>query len=69
MGFTGADIAELTDRLVDELVIWGDADTISARIRQQLRAGADHVILHALGNGGQPGPAQVARNLAGRLSS
>ena len=32
MGFTPDDIAEVTDRLVDELVIWGDADTISARI-------------------------------------
>jgi probable F420-dependent oxidoreductase len=39
MGFTGTDIAGLTDRLVDELIIWGDADTIAARIRQQLQAG------------------------------
>jgi probable F420-dependent oxidoreductase len=69
MGFTGTDIAELTERLVDELIIWGDADTIGARIRQQLEAGADHVILHVLTEDSQPGAAQVARHLAGRLRS
>jgi probable F420-dependent oxidoreductase len=69
MGFTGTDIAELTDRLVDELIIWGDADTITARIRQQLDAGADHVILHVLTGDSQPGAAEVARHLAGPLHS
>jgi probable F420-dependent oxidoreductase len=69
MGFTGTDIAGLTDRLVDELIIWGDADTIAARIRQQLQAGADHIILHVLAEDRQPGAAEVARHLAGRLPS
>jgi probable F420-dependent oxidoreductase len=69
MGFTGTDIAELTDRLVDELVIWGDADAITARIRGQLEAGADHIILHVLTGDSQPAAAQVARHLAGRLPS
>ncbi|MDQ6851826.1 MAG: hypothetical protein M3070_18170 [Actinomycetota bacterium] len=26
MGFTESDISELSDRLVDELVVWGGAD-------------------------------------------
>jgi probable F420-dependent oxidoreductase len=69
MGFTGSDIAELTDRLVDELIIWGDADAITARIRQRLEAGADHVILHVLTEDSQPGTAEVARHLAGLLRS
>jgi probable F420-dependent oxidoreductase len=69
MGFTDTDIAELTDRLVDELIIWGDADTIATRIRRQRQAGADHVILHVLAEDGQPGAAEVARRLAGRLPS
>jgi len=69
MGFTGTDIAELTDRLVDELIIWGDADAITARIRRQLEAGADHVILHVLTGDSQPGAAEVAQHLAGRLPS
>jgi probable F420-dependent oxidoreductase len=69
MGFTGTDIAELTGRLVDQLIIWGDPGTITARIRQQLQAGADHVILHVLAGDGQPGAAEVARHLAGPLRS
>jgi len=67
MGFTDADVAGLSDALVDRLVIWGDADTITARISQHLRAGADHVMLHVLSEGNQPGPIAVARRLAGRL--
>jgi probable F420-dependent oxidoreductase len=69
MGFTGTDIAELSDRLVDELIIWGDADTIAARVRRQLQAGADHVILHVLTEDRQPGAARAARDLAGPLRS
>lgn len=68
MGFTGTDIAELTDRLVDELIIWGDADTITARIRHQLQAGANHIILHVLNEDGQPGATEVACHLASKLS-
>jgi probable F420-dependent oxidoreductase len=69
MGFTGADLANLSDRLVDDLVTWGDADTIAARVSEHLAAGADQVILHILSEGQQPGPIEVARHLAGRLLS
>jgi probable F420-dependent oxidoreductase len=68
MGFTSSDVADVTDRLVDELVIWGDADTITARIRGQLQAGADHIIFHVLSEGSQPGPIEVARALAAGLA-
>jgi probable F420-dependent oxidoreductase len=69
MGFTPTEIADITDRLVDELILWGDLDTITARVRQQLQAGADHVMLQVLSGDGQPGPVQVARSLAGGLLS
>jgi probable F420-dependent oxidoreductase len=69
MGFTDQEIAEVSDRMVDELVFWGDAGAIGARIGEQLRAGADHVVLHVLGEDGQPGPAEAARRLADRLPS
>jgi probable F420-dependent oxidoreductase len=65
MGFTDSEINGLSDKLTDELVIWGDADTVTARIRGQLRAGADHVVLHVLSEGSQPGQIEVARSLAG----
>jgi alkanesulfonate monooxygenase SsuD/methylene tetrahydromethanopterin reductase-like flavin-dependent oxidoreductase (luciferase family) len=68
MGFTEQDIAGLSDRLTDELVIWGDADTVAARVGRLRQAGADHVILHVLTEGSQPGPVEAARSLASRLA-
>jgi probable F420-dependent oxidoreductase len=67
MGFSEADIAQVSDRLVDELIIWGSPGTIAARISRQLDAGADHVVLHVLSEPGQPDPIQAARALAGLL--
>jgi probable F420-dependent oxidoreductase len=68
MGFTDREIADVGDRLVDELVLWGDAGTIAARIGELRRAGADHVMLQVLAEDGQPGPMEVARTLAGRIT-
>jgi len=67
MGFTGTDIGQVSDRLVDDLIIWGSPGTIAARVRRQLDAGADHIVLHVLSEPGQPGPIQVARAPAGLL--
>jgi len=50
-----------SDRIVDALVAVGDPDTIAARIREHLDAGADHVALHVL----NPDPAPAWRALAG----
>jgi probable F420-dependent oxidoreductase len=66
MGFTGPDIAAVSDRLADELICWGDEATVAARIGQLHEAGADHVILHVLSEGSQPGPMEAALALAGR---
>jgi hypothetical protein len=41
MGFTEDDISQLSDRLVDALVIWGDDDTIAAQVAEHRQAGAD----------------------------
>ena len=67
MGFGTTEMVELGDRLVDELVVWGDADAIAARVREHLDAGADQVVLSALNDGSQPGPTDVARQLADTL--
>jgi probable F420-dependent oxidoreductase len=37
-----------SDQLVDDLVVWGDAGAVAARIEGHLRAGADHVALNLL---------------------
>jgi hypothetical protein len=44
-GFDDTDITDVSDRLVDGLIAWGDADTVAARIRQHHQAGADHVAI------------------------
>jgi probable F420-dependent oxidoreductase len=67
MGFSGDDLSELSDRLVDELVTWGDGDALTARVGEHLHAGADQVVLGVLHDGDQPGPIDVARELARRL--
>jgi probable F420-dependent oxidoreductase len=67
MGFADSDIAGLSDRIVDDLVVWGSADAVIARVGEHLDAGADQVALTVLNTGGQPGPIEVARALAGRF--
>jgi probable F420-dependent oxidoreductase len=45
-GFEDADFADGgSDRLVDALVVWGDADAVRARIQEHYDAGADHVCI------------------------
>lgn len=50
LGFTEDDLAgDLSDRLVEALVVWGDEDTIYQRVAEHQAAGADHVCLQVLG--------------------
>jgi probable F420-dependent oxidoreductase len=45
-GFGDADFADGgSDRLVDALIAWGDADAIGARLHTHFEAGADHVCI------------------------
>ncbi len=48
LGFTEADIADASDRLVDAIVPWGSVDDVVPRIREHLDAGADHVCVQVL---------------------
>jgi probable F420-dependent oxidoreductase len=46
LGYTEADFASgCSDRLVDDIVAWGDVTTIKARIQAHYDAGADHVCI------------------------
>ncbi|MBN6036867.1 TIGR03620 family F420-dependent LLM class oxidoreductase [Amycolatopsis sp. 195334CR] len=49
LGYTEADIDGGSDRLVDDLVFWGDVDTIAAKLHGHLDAGADHVGIQVIG--------------------
>jgi probable F420-dependent oxidoreductase len=51
LGYTEADIdgGRGSDRLVDDLVIWGDLETIVRKLHEHLDAGADHVGIQVIG--------------------
>ncbi|MFD1523048.1 TIGR03620 family F420-dependent LLM class oxidoreductase [Pseudonocardia yunnanensis] len=49
-GFTEEDLGGGgSDRLIDEVVAWGDLEAIGNRVRAHHQAGADHVCLHVVG--------------------
>ena len=48
MGFTDDDTSQLSDRLVDALVVWGDEATIAARVAEHRQAGADQVAVNLI---------------------
>jgi hypothetical protein len=65
LGWTDADFADGgSDRLIDALVLHGDAETIARGITAHLDAGADHVAIQVLG----PDPRPALRALAGHLA-
>ena len=57
-GYSDADIDGASDRLIDALVLHGEAEEIVARLSEHLEAGADHVSIQALtANDADPMPA------------
>jgi len=51
-GFGDEQIAVLDDALIDGLIAWGDVAAIGRRIDEHFAAGADHVCLQVIGEGG-----------------
>ena len=50
LGYSEDDISNGgSDRLVDDLVFWGDLDTIVEKLRGHVDAGADHVSIQVIG--------------------
>ncbi|HEX4360984.1 MAG TPA: TIGR03620 family F420-dependent LLM class oxidoreductase [Pseudonocardia sp.] len=50
LGYSEAEIAGGgSDRIVDDLVFWGNLDTIVEKLRGHVRAGADHVGVQVIG--------------------
>ena len=61
LGFEEADLtAGGSDRLMDAMVLWGDADQIRAGLQAYLAAGATQVVVQPIRPDGTPGPDWVA---------
>jgi probable F420-dependent oxidoreductase len=56
------------ERLVQALVAAGDVESVAARVRDQMKAGADHVCVYVIGVPGDELPRQQWRALSGVLS-
>lgn len=67
LGFTDADIGDVSDKLVDAIVLWGDLDHIVAGINAHLDAGANHVCIQALVEDANDLPLDDWRRLADAL--
>jgi probable F420-dependent oxidoreductase len=67
LGYTDDDLAGGgSDRLIDDLVVYGDDEAIASRLNEHLAAGADHVSVHILPGPGEdprPGLARIATAL------
>jgi probable F420-dependent oxidoreductase len=58
-----------TDRLVDDIVAWGDLDQVASRIHAHLEAGANHVSVQVLGEDPRALPMDEWQALAKHLLS
>jgi probable F420-dependent oxidoreductase len=54
LGYSEDEIQSTSDRFIDEIFVWGDADAIGERIEAHRAAGADHVCIQALSDDDVP---------------
>ena len=47
-GDTESDVTQVSDRMIDAVVAWGDVDAIRARVEAHLDAAADHVCVQVI---------------------
>ncbi|KAA9165574.1 TIGR03620 family F420-dependent LLM class oxidoreductase [Amycolatopsis acidicola] len=67
LGFSEDEVAQISDRLFDALIVWGDDESIRKRIDEHRAAGADHVCIQVLTADQQGFPRAEWRRLAAAL--
>jgi probable F420-dependent oxidoreductase len=63
-GFTEEDLAQVSDRLFDAIIVWGDESAILRRVAEHHAAGADHVCVQVLTADPREFPREQWRRLA-----
>lgn len=67
-GFSQDDIAEVSDRLFDAIIVWGTPEAVIGRVAEHQAAGADHVCVQLLDADPRAFPREQWRQLAAALS-
>jgi probable F420-dependent oxidoreductase len=67
-GFSEDDVAQVSDRLFDAIIAWGDEDAIMHRVAEHRSAGADHVCIQALAADPTAFPRDQWRRIAATLA-
>jgi probable F420-dependent oxidoreductase len=49
LGYTEEQVTTVNDRVIDAIIAYGDETAIVKRLREHLAAGADHVLINAVG--------------------
>ena len=60
-------MAQVSDRLFDALIAWGDEDAIMRRVAEHQAAGADHVCVQVLTDDSTAFPREEWRRIAAAL--
>ena len=63
-GFSEDDLAQVSDRVFDAIIAWGDEDAIMRRVTEHRSAGADHVCVQVLTADPQAFPREQWRRIA-----
>ncbi len=63
-GFSEDDLAQVSDRLFDAIIAWGDEDAIMRRVREHHAAGADHVCIQVITDDPRAFPREQWRRIA-----
>ncbi|QFG27063.1 LLM class F420-dependent oxidoreductase [Actinomadura sp. WMMB 499] len=66
-GFTTEDVEQVSDRLFDALIAWGDEEAVKRRVDEHRDAGADHVCVQVLTSDQSAFPRAEWRRLAPAL--
>ena len=67
-GFSSDDLAQVSDRLFDAIIAWGDEEAILRRVSEHFEAGADHVCIQALTADPTALPREQWRRIAAAVS-
>jgi len=66
-GFSDDDVAQVSDRLFDAIIAWGDEDAVMRRVAEHRSAGADHVCVQVLTEDPRAFPREHWRRIAAAM--